>query len=105
MSTSIFGFSLPNFWIGLMLILFFAVYLGWSPAVDADHNECPWYGAVDLFGRRLAPSNPPALTLALYKASLVVRLCEAGTVRSSRRNTSFCPRQGLEQFRISRLHS
>ncbi len=26
------GFSLPNFWVGLMLIMVFAVYLGWLPA-------------------------------------------------------------------------
>ena len=32
MSGSIFGFSLPNFWIGLMLILIFAVELKWLPA-------------------------------------------------------------------------
>ena len=29
---SVFGFSLPTFWVGLMLILVFSVYLGWLPA-------------------------------------------------------------------------
>ena len=32
MTGSILGFSLPNFWLGLMLILVFAVELGWLPA-------------------------------------------------------------------------
>ncbi len=32
MAGSILGFSLPNFWQGLMLILIFAVMLGWLPA-------------------------------------------------------------------------
>ena len=32
MTGSIFGFSLPNFWLGLMLILAFSVELKWLPA-------------------------------------------------------------------------
>ncbi|WP_016832912.1 ABC transporter permease, partial [Herbaspirillum lusitanum] len=31
MTVSIFGFSLPTFWVGLMLIMVFAVELGWLP--------------------------------------------------------------------------
>src|SRR5690606_25548875 len=32
MATSVLGFSLPNFWQGMMLIVLFAVWLGWLPA-------------------------------------------------------------------------
>jgi hypothetical protein len=32
MTLSTFGFALPTFWVGLILILFFAVFLGWLPA-------------------------------------------------------------------------
>src|SRR5215471_3164562 len=32
MAGSILGFSLPTFWVGLMLIMVFAVMLGWLPA-------------------------------------------------------------------------
>ena len=32
MTGSVLGFSLPNFWVGLMLIMVFAVYPGWLPA-------------------------------------------------------------------------
>ncbi|WP_446916812.1 ABC transporter permease subunit, partial [Klebsiella pneumoniae] len=32
MSGSILGFSLPTFWVGLMLIMVFAVELGWLPS-------------------------------------------------------------------------
>src|SRR5829696_8147736 len=31
-AVSILGFSVPTFWVGLILILFFAVHLGWLPA-------------------------------------------------------------------------
>ena len=37
MTGSIFGFSLPNFWQGLMLIMVFAVILQWLPAGRHDH--------------------------------------------------------------------
>ena len=32
MTLSILGFSLPTFWIGLVMVMFFSVYLGWLPA-------------------------------------------------------------------------
>src|SRR5215510_11661374 len=32
MAGSILGFSLPTFWVGLMLIMVFSVYLGWLPS-------------------------------------------------------------------------
>src|SRR3712207_8928619 len=32
MAGSILGFSLPTFWVGLMLIMVFAVQLGWLPS-------------------------------------------------------------------------
>src|SRR5690606_41486798 len=32
MAGSVLGFSLPNFWQGMMLILLFSVWLGWLPA-------------------------------------------------------------------------
>ena len=32
MAGSILGFSLPTFWVGLMMITLFAVILGWLPA-------------------------------------------------------------------------
>src|SRR5690606_26042235 len=32
LSGSVLGFSVPNFWLGMMLILTFSVWLGWLPA-------------------------------------------------------------------------
>src|SRR5690606_10435121 len=42
MASSAMGFSLPHFWVGLMLIMLFAVMLGWLPACGR--------GAVETFG-------------------------------------------------------
>ena len=41
MTGSIFGFSLPTFWVGLVLIVLFAVDLGWLPASGRGcHGAC-----------------------------------------------------------------
>ncbi len=80
MGGSILGFSLPNFWIGLMLILLFAVHLKWLPSGGRGPTT-------DLFGLKVSFLTweglryllLPALTLSLYKAALVIRLARAGT--------------------------
>ncbi|MCY1667407.1 ABC transporter permease [Rhizobium sp. SL86] len=106
MSTSIFGFSLPNFWIGMMLILLFSVYLGWLPAGGRGPTT-------EVLGMQLSITSLegwrhlilPALTLALYKSSLVVRLCEAGTREIvTQEYIRFARAKGLSSFRIIWLH-
>src|ERR671917_1109809 len=80
MSGSILGFSLPNFWIGLMLVLVFAVELRLLPSGGRGPTT-------DVFGIPVALFNweglkhllLPAFTLALYKSALVVRIAQAGT--------------------------
>jgi peptide/nickel transport system permease protein len=80
MTGSILGFSLPNFWIGLMLILVFAVYLRILPSGGRGETVSiagVHFSFLTLDGLRHLIL--PALTLALYKVSLVIRICEAGT--------------------------
>lgn len=80
MTGSILGFSLPNFWIGLMLILVFAVYLRILPS--GGRGETVSVAGIQLSFLTLDGLKHlilPALTLALYKVSLVIRICEAGT--------------------------
>ena len=81
MSGSILGFSLPNFWIGLMLILLFAVELRLLPAsgrgaTDDRASACRSRSSRSTACRHLLL---PALTLALYKSALVIRIAQAGT--------------------------
>lgn len=79
MASSILGFSLPTFWIGLMFIMVFAVMLGWLPASGRGQT-------VNLLGipvsfltaDGLAHILMPALNLGLFKWSLTVRLTRAG---------------------------
>jgi peptide/nickel transport system permease protein len=79
MAGSILGFSLPTFWVGIVLILVFAVYLGWLPSTGRGET-------VEVLGIRwsfltldgLSHLALPALNLALFKISLVIRLTRAG---------------------------
>ncbi len=106
MSGSILGFSLPNFWIGLMLILFFAVEWRLLPASGrgptTDVLGVPlalfsWEGLRHLF--------LPALTLALYKSALVIRIAQAGTREVMMQDyIRFARAKGLSRQRIVGVH-
>ena len=80
MAVSILGFSLPTFWVGLMLILVFSVQLGWLPTTGRG-------ATVDVFGipvsfltwDGLQHLILPATNLALFELSLLLRLTRAGT--------------------------
>ena len=80
MTGSILGFSLPGFWVGLLLIMVFAVQLGWLPSGGRGQTR-------ELFGvdwsfltiDGLRHLVLPALNLALFKISLVLRLVRAET--------------------------
>ncbi len=79
MAGSILGFSLPTFWVGLVLIMVFAVDLGWLPStgrgatagiLGIQTSLATWDGLQHIL--------LPALNLALFKLSLVIRLTRAG---------------------------
>ncbi len=106
MTGSIFGFSLPNFWVGMLLILIFAVELRWLPSTGRGDT-------VEVFGVRLSIFAPgglqymilPAITLALYKASLVTRLARAGTQEALTMDfVKFARAKGLSETRILFVH-
>ncbi|QCK85775.1 ABC transporter permease [Phreatobacter aquaticus] len=105
-SGSIVGFSLPNFWFGIMMILLFAVTLQWLPAGGRGPTGT-------LFGVELSLLNPsgwpnllmPALTLAIYKTSLVIRLAYAGTREAMLQDyVRFARAKGLSPRRIIGVH-
>ena len=75
MAGSILGFSLPTFWVGLMLIMIFAVMLGWLPSTGRG-DFMTWDGIRHLM--------LPAINLALFKLALVTRLARAGTREGER---------------------
>ena len=113
MTGSILGFSLPNFWVGLMLIMVFAVLLpdlipGW-PRLPASGRGT----TVNVLGVKLSLFTAdgllhlllPALTLALYKGALIVRLARA-TAREvlPMDYIKFARAKGLSERRVVGVH-
>jgi peptide/nickel transport system permease protein len=106
MAASILGFSLPTFWVGLMLIMVFAVQLGWLPSTGrGDTAEflglrwsfLTWNGITHLL--------MPALNLALFKISLVIRLTRAGVRETMLMDyVKFARAKGLSPFRVTFVH-
>ncbi|MBX6425964.1 MAG: ABC transporter permease [Variibacter sp.] len=106
MAGSILGFSLPNFWLGLMLILAFAVELKVLPAGGRGQTRellgLQWsFFTADGLRHLLLP----ALTLAIYKASLVARLASAATRETLVQDfVRFARAKGLTPARIVGVH-
>jgi peptide/nickel transport system permease protein len=106
MTGSILGFSVPNFWLGLMLILLFGVELKILPAGGRGETR-------SLFGIEISLLTLdglrhlilPTLTLAIYKASLIARLAYAGTREALLQEyVRFARAKGLSRRRIVGVH-
>jgi len=106
MAGSILGFSLPTFWVGLMLILVFSVWLGWLPTSGRGPT-------VNLLGipvsfltaEGLRHLVLPAANLALFNLSLVIRLTRSGTREAIGQDyVRFARAKGLTETRIVGVH-
>ena len=106
MSGSILGFSLPNFWIGLMLILLFAVELRILPAGGRGPTTTVLGVPTAIFSLEgIKHLILPAVTLALYKSALVIRIAQAGTREVMLQDyIRFARAKGLKPSRIIGVH-
>lgn len=106
MATSIVGFSLPTFWVGIMLIMIFSVQLGWLPTTGRGAT-IPVLGIEwSIFtADGLRHLLMPALNLALFKLSLVLRLTRAAVQETLPMDfIKFARAQGLSPARVVRVH-
>ena len=106
MGVSILGFSLPSFWIGLMLIMVFAVQLGWLPSTGRGQTA-ELFGVQWSFLTRdgLAHMAMPAFNLALGNIALVLRLTRAGVRENLPMDyVKFARAKGLSPNRVVFVH-
>ena len=106
MGASILGFSLPTFWVGLMLIMVFAVQLGWLPSTGRGPTR-------EMFGVQwsfltwdgLRHMAMPALNLALGNIALVLRLTRAGVRENLPMDyVKFARAKGISPNRVVFVH-
>ena len=106
MGGSILGFSLPTFWVGIMMIMVFAVMLGVLPStgrgqtvtvMGLEVSFLTWDGLKHLL--------MPAINLSLLKLSLVIRLTRAGTREVVLQDyVKFARAKGLSTRRVILVH-
>ena len=106
MAGSILGFSLPTFWVGLMLIMVFAVMLGWLPSNGRGET-------VSVLGVPLSFLTVdglrhlilPATNLALFNVALLIRLTRAGAHEALLQDyVKFARAKGLTNRRVIGVH-
>lgn len=106
MSGSILGFSLPAFWVALMLIMVFSVQLGWMPSSGRGETRTLFgieWSFLTLDG--LHHLILPAFNLALFKISLVLRLTRAGVREVLPQDfVKFARAKGLSESRVMCMH-
>ena len=106
MAGSILGFSLPTFWVGLMLIMVFSVMLGWLPS-NGRGPTTEFFGVpvsfLSLEGWRHLIM--PATNLALFKLALLIRLTRSGTREALTQDyVKFARAKGLTNRRVIGVH-
>ncbi|HEX5310756.1 ABC transporter permease [Aquabacterium sp.] len=78
MTVSLLGVSLPTFLIGILLILVFAVQLGWFPSFGrGDVVQMGWWSSGLLTAKGWHHITMPAITLAIFQLTLIMRLVRA----------------------------
>ena len=106
MAVSILGFSLPTFWVGLILIMVFAVQLGWLPSSGRGPTELLFGIPVSFLSvDGLRHLLMPAFNLALFNIALVIRLTRAGAQEALLQDyVKFARAKGLSNQRIIGVH-
>ena len=106
MAGSILGFSLPTFWVGLLLIMLFAVQLGWLPSTGRGPTENVFGLSISILSLEgLRYAFLPSLNLALFKLSLIIRLTRAQVREQALLDyIRFARAKGLRRGRVIGVH-
>jgi peptide/nickel transport system permease protein len=99
MMIAMLGISIPNFFLGLLMIIFFAVQLGWLPSggyVPFTQDPIGW----------LRSTTMPAISLALLQAGLLARITRSGMLEVLRQDYVRTARaKGLPERQVILKHA
>lgn len=106
MAGTVLGFSLPSFWKGMMLILLFAVLLGWLPTAGRGETVSVLGVQTSLLTLDgLQHIALPALNLAIPNLALIIRLVAAGTTETMTQDyVKYARAKGVRPRRIVNRH-
>ncbi|MET3289454.1 UNVERIFIED_CONTAM: peptide/nickel transport system permease protein [Brevibacillus sp. OAP136] len=91
MFAALIGVSMPNFWLGLMLILILAANLGWFPSANFD-------GAKSLV--------LPAITLSANSLAIITRMTRSSMLETIRQDYIRTARaKGVKEFKVIIKHA
>ena len=107
MTVSLLGVSLPTFLVGILLILLFAVGLGWFPSFGrGDVVQLGWWSSGLLTAKGWHHIVLPALTLAIFQLTLIMRLVRAEMLEVLRTDyVKFARARGLSNTAIHFGHA
>ena len=98
-SFALIGVSLPNFWIGLVMIVLFSVKLGWLPTsgyVEFTKDHIGW----------LRSATMPAVALAMLQIGLLARITRSTMLEVLRQDYVRAARaKGLSEWRVVGKHA
>ena len=107
LTTSLIGVSLPNFLIGIFLILIFAVWLGLLPSFGrGDTVQLGFWSTGLLTKSGLKALILPAITLGFYPVTLIMRLVRAEMLEVLRTDSiKFARARGLNDRSVNFGHA
>ena len=119
MTAALTGYSMPVFWWGLLLILFFSVGLGWTPVsgrIDVAYYVEPITGFLLLdswlseepgaFGSTVAHLILPAVALATIPLAVIARMTRSAMLEVLGEDYVRTARaKGLSAFRVVNVHA
>ena len=107
LTTSLMGVSLPNFLIGIFLILIFAVWLGLLPSFGrGDTTQVGFWSTGLLTKSGLKALILPAITLGFYPLTLIMRLVRAEMMEVLRTDyIKFARARGLRDRTVNFGHA
>ncbi|MCC7106092.1 MAG: ABC transporter permease [Chloroflexi bacterium] len=78
-AVSLFGYSIPTFWLGQLLVLLFAIVLNWLPADGMTTSRADYVG-LDRVLDVLKHLILPVLTLTLFELALITRFTRTAMI-------------------------
>ena len=97
------GFSVPTFFTGLLLIIFFSVKLQWLPFI---YDSTLQVHDLDSFGQQIKQSIMPIAVLALFQTATLVRFTRASLLENLPQDYVRTARaKGVGEFAVINRHA